>query len=346
MRSIVSKYKRGKIWYLRYAKYTGIPIKSLRTSDEKLAEVVRLNEVQRLVLGRFSVRDKPFRRIRYSVFVKLFLEHTRNAGAYESTLATYTYPLDNFGRFLRKDLYLHAIAPDMIEAYVASRREAGRKQKTIRNDLTTLNTSLRFALKNRYVMTNPLEEISLPKKERHPPIYLRRADYLKLKETIQDSYFKDLVDFYILTGCRRNEGLQIRLEDMIDLERGVLTIPQSKQRDFRAFPMSAELKIVVHRLIEHANKATGRLISVEPYYLSHHFKRYVLKAGLSPKLTFHSLRHTFATWAVDAGVGSRALQELIGHRDSQSTQIYIHPVTESLKSEVQKLKLPRNASQL
>jgi len=72
-------------------------------------------------------------------------------------------------------------------------------------------------------------------------------------------------------------------------------------------------------------------------YVGHRFKRYVRRAGLSEKVRFHSLRHSFASWLVQKGASLYQVQQLLGHSDYRTTAIYAHMDVESLTSAVDKL---------
>lgn len=72
-------------------------------------------------------------------------------------------------------------------------------------------------------------------------------------------------------------------------------------------------------------------------WIVHNFKKYVLKANINPKLHFHSLRHTFASWLVQAGVSIYKVSKLLGHSDVKTTEIYSHLRIEDLRNSVEKL---------
>jgi len=77
-------------------------------------------------------------------------------------------------------------------------------------------------------------------------------------------------------------------------------------------------------------------------YLSKRFKRYVHIAGMNPKLHFHSLRHTFATWLVQDGVSLYEVQKLLGHSSIAVTQVYSHLQPEQLHATVNRIVVSLN----
>lgn len=73
-------------------------------------------------------------------------------------------------------------------------------------------------------------------------------------------------------------------------------------------------------------------------YLVKNYKKFVLKAGINPKLNFHSLRHTFASWLVQRGVSIYHVSKLLGHADIKTTEIYAHVRAEDLRASVELLE--------
>ena len=75
------------------------------------------------------------------------------------------------------------------------------------------------------------------------------------------------------------------------------------------------------------------------YNLSHKFKKYVVDLKLNPKLHFHSLRHTCASWLVDVGVSLYVVQNILGHSNISTTQIYSHLSQNTLHESVNKVTI-------
>ena len=113
----------------------------------------------------------------------------------------------------------------------------------------------------------------------------------------------------------------------------------------RAVPMSEPVLQILwsktrRSLSENVFTLNGSTISED--WLTHRFKSYIRKAGLNPRLHFHSLRHTFATWLVQEGVSIYEVQKLLGHSSISATQIYSHLAASELHGAVNKIQIVMN----
>jgi site-specific recombinase XerD len=138
--------------------------------------------------------------------------------------------------------------------------------------------------------------------------------------------------------------LALRWND-IDFTSKVILVRNSetfttKSRKNRIVPMSEELFRVLGERKERIrfeceivfhNKYGGKLLETT---VSHYFKLYVIDAGINGKLHFHSLRHSFASALVMSGVSLYAVQKLLGHTTSKTTEIYSHLLPQQLHFEV------------
>jgi integrase len=337
-RKLVAKYRVGKTWYLRYAKSIGLPRKSTGVTDAKLAEAIRSTEEQRFLLARFGIRAKVPSKIRLRDFLKIFAADRQSSGCSRSTLEVYRCAYNAFGLSLGKNLYLHQITAHDFERYIQHLRSAKRKPKTINTYVIALVTAFRWARRQGYILEVP--EFTKPKTVRHPPRYLRPQDYLKLIDAITDDEFRDVINFYLLTGIRRGEGLLVRVQSHIDLNLGIIRLPQQKQGTYKAFPITDELRPILKRMVARAD-SEGKIIHCGPGNLSARFRLYAARAGLPPNTTFHVLRHTFATWLGAQGVALTTLQALGGWSSASTVEKYAHPFEDHLHEALSRLKLPK-----
>jgi integrase len=247
-------------------------------------------------------------------------------------------PPDETTKTRPEDHLITEITLKTVEGYEAWRRSAGKKEKTIWNELVILVTGFRWAKKRGFIRESPCDNLELPRKPKNPPRYLTTEQYRQLMSAIDDEAFKDVVDFYLLTGIRRSEGPPLRFSLHVDEELGILQLPQQKQRNFKTIPISNNLRPVLSRL--KLRSKGGELIPYAGDRLTKLFAAYVAKAGLPDEITFHALRHTFGTWLARAGVNQPLIQTLLGHSDADSTQHYVHAYSEDLLRAMNALVLP------
>lgn len=337
--ALVWKYRRGKVWYLAYAAHLNRPAKSLRTDNSKIAETIRAKQENDLLLGQYGIKQGPVKSISWSQFVLLFLRHKQAGNIKPGTVRTYTLSFNAFGIFLSKDVKINKITSKQIEDFILHRREKKLKEKSIRNDVMTISTAFRWAVKEGYARESPCVEVEKPRAVKKPPDYLKESEYLLLNKGIKDPFLRNIVDFYILTGCRRGEGIAIMMND-IDLKNRILHIGQPKQSNYRTIPIGDELKEVIKRLQKQAGKGS-QLIPLTGSAIYNRFKRALAKTSLKRNVRLHSLRHTFGTWLGSKGAAPRNLQDLMGHSSLATTAIYTHPMSEPIRRDLNKLKLPK-----
>jgi integrase/recombinase XerD len=337
----VTKCRRGKTWWLRYAKRTELRPRSLGTKDAHTAELIRTEDEHRLVMRKEGLEVEAPRAVRYSQLVQHVLERKRAMQRARETINAITASLNNFGDFLKVDEQLHSISSERIEAYIAHRFAAGRMVKTIRNEVLCLGNAFKIAMRMRWIRENPVAFVELPKIDKKPPRFLTREQYKLLMAKVSDEEFRDIIDFYLVTGARRTEGTQIKLSEHVDFHTGVLRIPQSKQHDFREIPIDRRLGIIIRRLMLRSG-GSDNLIRYDPDKLTEIFGEYIEAADLPEAYTFHVLRHTCATWRAAAGTPWNVLRAFMGHKDPESTKVYTHTYESRDTLAASRLVLPRN----
>jgi integrase len=164
--------------------------------------------------------------------------------------------------------------------------------------------------------------------------WLTEDEIKKLLEACGKSRNRDLraaVVLAINTGLRRSELLGLTW-DRIDLSRGVIRLELTKSGKRREVPLNAESYAV---LVSLGPKDTGRVFRKQS--LRKAYENAVSNAKLDD-VNFHTLRHTFASWAVMRGVSLKELQELLGHSSLAMTMRYAHLAPERLRSAVARLE--------
>lgn len=246
--------------------------------------------------------------------------------------------------------------------FLVHQQKCEREPTTARRKLSSLRSFFKFMLREDMVKNNPFSGLVLPKLARRLPKmlsvdevgHLLNAPFqvpLDSDEPRRKSwnlYARDrdaaILEILYTTGARLNEIAGMR-EDQLDLLSGVLVV-RGKGKKERMCPLGNPAIKAIRRALEaresiwavmgkkgkppavFLNKLGGRLT---PRSIERMMKKYLLSAGLNPELSPHALRHSFATHLLDAGADLRSVQELLGHANLSTTQIYTHITVERLR---------------
>jgi site-specific recombinase XerD len=211
------------------------------------------------------------------------------------------------------------------------------RKATVNRKIDTLRTFFRFAVEQEYLDKNPMEKIKSPKPDKTIPVYLHEEELqrlLRLPELKKGPYWRrDKAILYLLayTGLRRSELLALTWGDVRFDESAIRVMGKGGQE--RLVPLNQVLSEVLWGYLQaqlpvHPRKGLffnqwGRPLNRST--LQYLFKRYVKMAGLDvERISLHKLRHTFATLLLARGTDLRTIQELLGHSEISSTQIYTH----------------------
>jgi site-specific recombinase XerD len=239
--------KRGKVYHLYFAKALGRKPCSLKTKDRALAQEAKRRVESEIWCNERGIKRRVVERLRYSDLVRRFGEHKKAAGINPGTLNAYLTTLNRFGTFMQSDLYIDAITPEQIEAFITFRRTSVRhcgegllKPKSIRNEVFTLVNLFAWATQRDLLLDSPMRKVSKPRRVVYDaPRALTYDEYLRLKKAITSDTFSDIVDLYLLTGIRRSDGLRITSENF-DFEQMVATLPQHKQGTHKTIPIGRD----------------------------------------------------------------------------------------------------------
>ena len=227
---------------------------------------------------------------------------------------------------------------------------------SVNMELRALKAALGVAVSWGRVATNPFGRLKQLAVVETVPVYLTQQDFQKLIAAVTERWLKEVLVFAACTGFRRGEIMNLKWAD-IDFQRRLIQIHSSptfrtKAGKQRVVPMNN----VVHAMLtekwkrESASDSetddaivfTANGQAVTGNYVAHCFKRAVRKVGLSDRVRFHSLRHTFASWLAQDGVSLYAIQKLLGHSSGAVTQIYSHLQPEELHGVVARIEVPLN----
>jgi len=246
---------------------------------------------------------------------------------------------------------LRSVTPGHITDFLASRKRSGLEAASVRLDAVALRIFFRFLVARQGWLVNPAESLSLPRPEKHLPDTLGVEQVQKLIESIQPSDPQGSRDRAILellysSGLRVSELCAARLENL-DLDSGFIRVT-GKGSKTRLVPVGNPAATAIRRYIESGRPPVVRpwtgaevFLSVRgkkltPQRVWQLIKQYSARAGIEANVYPHLLRHSFATHLLGGGADLRIIQELLGHADISTTQIYTHVEKSGLKAVIKK----------
>ena len=224
-----------------------------------------------------------------------------------------------------------------IRSYMASRHRQGLSSTSLQRELSAIRSFFNFLLKNQLTDNNPGQYIKAPKKTRKLPKTLDVDQIKSLLEAGTNSTIeiRDLAMFELFysSGIRLSELAQLNLTD-IDLTDKTLMVRSGKGGKSRMLPIGSKAVAAINTWLEHRIKSvtsteTALFISTRGTRLGQRsielrLKQWCKKKGIAEHIHPHMLRHSFATHLLESSQDLRAVQELLGHSNISTTQIYTH----------------------
>ena len=249
--------------------------------------------------------------------------------------------LSEYRRYVERDIGpafgvvpLTKLTREHVAAWVNAMRDAGAATGTMQNKAGFLSGALRLAVKDGHLSGNPCEGIRLPRTEQPGPVFLTRDEFQVLKAAFSDRY-KPLVEFLVASGCRASEALALKPSD-VDREAGTVRITRSWKRAGSGYELGppktrksvrtinvpesvlAQLDYGGEWLFTGSNGGPVRLYSWRSnVWIKSRAK--AMAAGLSKCPRIHDMRHTCASWMIQAGVPLPVVQAHLGHESIQTT---------------------------
>ena len=271
-----------------------------------------------------------------------YLKIEKNASPH--TLINYQIDLKEFNASL-KERPLEKISHTDVRLFLARMKEKKLSKRSVARKMACLRSFFRFLCREGYLTSNPAAGLQTPKQERRLPIFLDVDKAVKLIESPDTSGVYGKRDRAILetlysSGLRVSELVGLNKEN-VDFISGVLKV-FGKGKKERLAPIGDKALRAVRSYLE--KLGTSKIKEKKAVFLNKSGRRmsdravrrvvekYIRKTSLSEKITPHSLRHSFATHLLDRGADLRSVQELLGHANLSTTQIYTHVSTERLKS--------------
>jgi tyrosine recombinase XerC len=255
------------------------------------------------------------------------------------TILNYQLDLADFQLFL-KEQTIENVDYLALRKYLAVLKEKSLGARSVARHLSTLRSFFKFLTREGYLKTNPILSLLSPKLDKHLPSFLTEEEVLRLIESSLPKDEMGLRDRAILetiysTGIRVSELVGLNLEDVDFI--GCIIKVMGKGKKERIVPIGDKAVGAIRDYLDSReksglavflNKRGGRITDRGVRNI---VKKYIAIAGIKKGVSPHTLRHSFATHLLNRGADLRSVQELLGHANLSTTQIYTHLTTEKLK---------------
>jgi integrase/recombinase XerC len=295
--------------------------------------------------------------------IERFLAHLRlSKGVSDHTIRGYFIDLHGFKNLSQEEgvLPLASVSKRMIRHYLAHLHEKKMSVRTILRRLSALRSFFKFAIREKLVLENPLEEIDSPKREKKLPVSIQYAQVEHLLNQPDLTTYLGLRDRAIMelmysSGLRLSEIVGMNRRDL-DL-RGLQINVFGKGKKQRIAPITQTAADWIAKYLqspermmdfkEHQAQKDAQAVFLNrwgqrltPRSVDRNFAAYLKASGLSERITPHTIRHTIATHWLENGMDLKTIQLLLGHTSLATTTIYTH-VSSKLKRAVYDKTHPR-----
>lgn len=293
--------------------------------------------------------------------VELFLDYLiLERGSSPRTVAAYRRDVQRFIQFAsRADRRSPAVVDiTLLRSFVGELAEAGRAPSTVRRSVSAIKTYFRYLLGEGVLENDPTDRLEAPRAERSLPSVLSIVEVERMIDSVDEespSFWRDhaILECLYATGMRVSELTGLRILD-VDLEEGLCTVFGKGGKE-RMVPMGRPAVQSIERYLLRLRpsmdkgagegrvflNARGRPLSRASVWSL--VKRAAQTAGIQRVVSPHTLRHSCATHLLEGGADLAAVQELLGHADISTTQLYTHVDRRYLK-EVHRTHHPRSGA--
>jgi len=273
-------------------------------------------------------------------------------GLSENTIKGYKSDLRNFSNYLKNKgiKRFQDLRANMIVNYIEKEKQRGLSENSISRSLVTAKMFYKYMITEGKISRNPMSSISSPKLQKHLPEVLHYKAVEKMLQVpncneklgIRD---KAILELMYATGARVSEVASIKVS-WVSLDYGFIRC-QGKGSKQRIVPIGTKAVNSVRKYLQDVRPLLSKGKDGETLFLSRTGKKlrreniwelvrkYAKCAGIK-NVSPHTLRHSFATHLLEGGADLRSVQEMLGHANISTTQIYTHVDRKYLKSVHQK----------
>ena len=291
-------------------------------------EPITMDTLNEILKGYTILREADEEKSDLKKRISYYLGAKRIDGLSPRTLANYKYTLDMFSERVNKSV--SKITADDIRGYISYLSEArGLRETSLQTHISVLRAFFSWLLMEERIKKNPMLKIrslKLDKKNARQALSVEELE--RLRDACKGYREKALVEFLVSTGCRLSEVAQLNVADL-DFNNRSVTVTGKGNKERPVLYFSIRARLMLQEYIKERKGGEGLFVSSKTPYLPlkpRAIQRIIhglsVRAGLDARVHPHLLRHTFATHALNSGMDVTAIQQLLGHENISTTQIY------------------------
>lgn len=279
-----------------------------------------------------------------NIYIEKYINYLQYERALsENTIASYAYDLKRFDIFFKGQIL--NLQYEDINKYLESIGDLS--SRSVAHHVTVLTSFYNFLIDEKIIEKNPCENIMNVKLPKKLPVYLTEEEVSKLLDiplnTEYDYRNKAMLELLYATGLRISELVNLKVND-IDFDECIVRV-FGKGKKERIVPIA---DVALKYLKMYMNNYRGLILkdTLSDYIFISNSKKNISRqgffkilkseakrSGIDKEVSPHVLRHSFATHLLSHGANLRIIQELLGHEDISTTEIYAHLINEKLKDD-------------
>ena len=279
-----------------------------------------------------------------NIYIEKYISYLQYERALsDNTIKSYFYDLKRFDLYFKGNVL--DLSYDELQRYLSSVKDL--KARSLAHHITVLTSFYNFLVDEKIITNNPCENIINTKIPKKLPIYLTEDEINKLLDIpLHNEYDyrnKAMLELLYATGLRISELINLKVND-VDFDECIVRV-FGKGKKERIVPIAdVALKYLFIYLNEYRAIILGSSLS-DYMFISNSkknisrqaffkiLKKEANRSGIEKIVSPHVLRHSFATHLLSHGANLRVIQELLGHEDISTTEIYAHLINEKLKDD-------------
>jgi len=293
---------KNKVWIVPYSKENLVKIKNLFTKDK----IIVADEIE----NEFLIDDMK--------------DELKLKGYSKKTEKVYLSHIRKFSRFLNKKLLV--VKESDVKKYLVCLLEKEEVSHSFANQAVS---AIKFMVKEVLDRSDVCIKVSRPKSKRKLPNVLSKNEVARILNELDNEKHKTILYVIYSAGLRVSEVVRLKLEDIFS-ERMLIKVEQGKGKKDRYTLLSKSCLQQLRKYYKLYDIDTwlfpggkpGKHLTVRS--VQRIFKKACRKADIKKDVSVHSLRHSFATHLLETGTDLRYIQKLLGHKSSNTTEIYTH----------------------